>query len=377
MDCSTLLGLCRDFETSLQEATILGGEEVCIAVDQAGDYIWTPSTEMSCTNCEEICVNPTESTTYTAAWNHQDAYDCPFSQQITVQLLNCSLEDLALTIDAEEVSHPTLRASANTAADRILTYQWQISTTNCEEGFTDIEGAIAATYTPVDLTPSTFFRVQITENGAGNEICTQVTSCIGLGKIGGCVHEDTNRDGNQDSEDQLMNGIPVGLYLCNNTTEAIAATVTDDKGEYCFTGLVSGDYIVQVEAPENYLFPILSSINQEGYSSCINLGDGEELIDCSTLLGACHDFELSMFETAILAGEEVCVTTNTGGDYIWAPTEGVTCSDCEEVCFSPTETTTYTATWDQQEVYTCSFARKITINILSCSLADMGNKYSI
>jgi SprB repeat len=59
-----------------------------------------------------------------------------------------------------------------------LSYQWRSSTTSCATGFTDIAGAISATYdSPAGLTQTTYYQLVITStlNGTG---CTATSNCL-------------------------------------------------------------------------------------------------------------------------------------------------------------------------------------------------------
>ena len=70
--------------------------------------------------------------------------------------------------------------------------------------------------------------------------------------LGNFVWEDYNNDGVQDPNEPGLQGIEVTLYDANNNP--IATTTTGANGEYEFTNLVPGDYFVEFELPEDYIF---------------------------------------------------------------------------------------------------------------------------
>ena len=96
--------------------------------------------------------------------------------------LNFNLEilaapDMTMSADQTVCSGDVLaELSATTTAANI---QWQMSTTSCTDGFTNINGATAATYAPTALTETTYYRIIATEEAncsSGN--CTFESDCI-------------------------------------------------------------------------------------------------------------------------------------------------------------------------------------------------------
>ncbi|HOY18426.1 MAG TPA: SdrD B-like domain-containing protein, partial [Haliscomenobacter sp.] len=86
-----------------------------------------------------------------------------------------SVFPLAATICAGETQ--TLTATASVGAPLTVTYQWQMSTTNClDASFSNIPGATGSTYTTPALNATTHYRVVISANGSG---CTiDPTACV-------------------------------------------------------------------------------------------------------------------------------------------------------------------------------------------------------
>lgn len=64
--------------------------------------------------------------------------------------------------------------------------------------------------------------------------------------IGSGIFADVNNNGTQDSGETGIAGVTVILYAADGTT-VIASTVSDSNGNYIFTNLPEGDYIVGVE----------------------------------------------------------------------------------------------------------------------------------
>ena len=60
-----------------------------------------------------------------------------------------------------------------------INYQWQSSTTDCNSGFTDIVGAISATYDPPVLTETTYYRAITSVGGTcTTNMCQDTSNCL-------------------------------------------------------------------------------------------------------------------------------------------------------------------------------------------------------
>jgi len=66
-----------------------------------------------------------------------------------------------------------------------------------------------------------------------------------LAQLGNLVFEDTNEDGIQDAGEPGLEGVTVNLFEAGGTAP-IATTTTDAAGDYQFTDLAPGDYVVEV-----------------------------------------------------------------------------------------------------------------------------------
>ena len=290
-----------------------------------------------------------------------------FLTGMTFDAVECSMTDIDVSIQDDTYPFTLLTASTTVNDNRTLTYQWQVSTVNCEEGFTDIPNANAASYSPTDLTSAGFFRVLITEHAGDETVCTNPSPCIPLGSINGCVHEDVNRDGNKDAEDIPMADVFITLYNCSDRENAITTITTDENGQYSFYGLADGNYIIRTTPPYGYIAPNQSAIDSEGYTSCMAVNNGSSNDNCNlvlgTILGACTEISLPTTQTTIVMGDEFCMPIENANLYSFSPSVGVSCTDCEEVCFSPSQSTTYTIIWNDIANYDCSHTAELTINV--------------
>ncbi len=104
--------------------------------------------------------------------------------------------------------------------------------------------------------------------------------------IGDFVWDDLDGDGTQDGGEPGLAGVTVSLL--DGLGNPLASTVTDGAGAYSFTGLVPGDYIVEVIAPAGYAPTVQdagpldsddSDIDGAGRTPPIALRSGETEVD--------------------------------------------------------------------------------------------------
>ncbi len=82
------------------------------------------------------------------------------------------------------------------------------------------------------------------------------SSAAGPGAIEGTVYLDLNANSNDDTEPGIelvtLNLVSCGTGTCSDGDESVIATVTtDENGDYSFTGVLPGDYIVEVSDTNN------------------------------------------------------------------------------------------------------------------------------
>ena len=103
--------------------------------------------------------------------------------------------------------------------------------------------------------------------------------------IGDRVWEDTNANGQQDDGETGIADATVRLYTCVDGAPGtlVATTTTDASGNYAFTGLVPGQYIVAFETPAGYQLSTAdvgadasdSDAGTGGLTGCYTLASGE------------------------------------------------------------------------------------------------------
>jgi hypothetical protein len=125
-----------------------------------------------------------------------------------------------------------------------------------------------------------FFAYQLESPEAGNgdsmlhsfaAFCVSTPDIECTGRIGDFVWYDENGNGLQDDGEPGIEGVTV--TLCDDAGADVATDVTDENGEYLFTGLCAGDYVVKVD----------ETTLPEGLIPCpCNVGDDDTIDnDCS------------------------------------------------------------------------------------------------
>ncbi|MGB5273807.1 MAG: HYR domain-containing protein, partial [Flavobacteriaceae bacterium] len=89
--------------------------------------------------------------------------------------------------------------------------------------------------------------------------------------IGGIVFEDDNGSGVQDPGEPDVPGVTVSLQDCSGSI--LASTTTNANGEYSFTNLAPGDYVVVFENRPGYSY---TNLDAGGATTCITLSPGED-----------------------------------------------------------------------------------------------------
>lgn len=123
--------------------------------------------------------------------------------------------------------------------------------------------------------------------------------------IGDFVWNDLNMNGIQDEGEPGLPGITVNLYDCADTG-MIASTTTDDMGHYMFDSVETGEYLVEVVAPEYWAFSPMDQGDDDALDSDVNPETGRT--DC---------FMLDPGVTDLSVDAGLYSTLASVGDFVW------------------------------------------------------------
>ncbi len=342
VDVDALLAKCYSVTLGHRNYEIFEGDSITVSISESGDYLWQPATGIDCIDCQTVTLFPDSTTTYTIQWNGQDNYECTHESWVTVNVLSipCSMSEIIVDIQASTYPNQVLIANASVTPASTMSYQWQSSLVNCEEGFSDIAGATASTYTIDETTTARFFRVQITEYQNGKEICVVPSSCISLGRIAGCVNEDIT-----EGSFSPLNNVTVNLYTVEDPATPLISTTTNGAGKYDFNNIPTGKYFVEFIDPYGYLFPLAdlpvgNLAESNGVTDVIYLEPNEDQLSVDAYVGQCENLVVVSSATSIVTGETVTISNNSG-NVQWLANGNIICTGCPSIEVSPTETTVY------------------------------------
>lgn len=138
-------------------AAITTGSSISITASGAVSYTWSPTVGLSAANTATVTASPTTTTMYTVSGT--DADNCVGTATITITV-NPALNPGAIgndqTICANTAPSGLISVTNASGGTGTISYQWQSSTNNI--AFTNIVGAITATYSPSALSQTTYYR---------------------------------------------------------------------------------------------------------------------------------------------------------------------------------------------------------------------------
>ncbi|TDD73691.1 Ig-like domain-containing protein [Flavobacterium caseinilyticum] len=187
---------------NVSAGVIAGNQTLCSPFDPAAFTSTTAGTgsgtityqwQISTTACSGPWTNIAMATSAT--------YDAPvvlvvtYFRRVTTSTLNgvlCSANSNCLTVTPESINPGTIAGSqtlctpfdpvaftSTTPATNggVISYQWQMSTTSCSAGFTDIVGANSATYDAATVSVVTYFR-RVATSTLNGTACPDFSNCL-------------------------------------------------------------------------------------------------------------------------------------------------------------------------------------------------------
>jgi len=353
---------------------MLCDEDAVLSADTTfTDITWYNSKEEEMGSGIELRIDSTDVPSIDSFYyvgNNQYGCEERFCCYLTVRrcCLKIDIGDQDQSIDLESTPEPLTVDIVRMDGDT-LTYQWQSNIKGCNETFLDIPGATSPTYLPDSISATTYYRVVVSSLTGNIATCQVYSNCVAISvmtRMGGCLSEDTNRDGIQNDGLTPVEGIAVLLYQSPDTINPIQEVLTDENGKFLFDSLYGNTYYIQYAPPSNYKLPelvefqgtpsiefedttfigrsfgLLSTSN--GFTEKIFVPDAFEYLNYDVLLTPCIPITLDISDTTIVSGDTLIATVTGPGNYTWTPNSSLNCDTCSIVQLSPTETTTYQVT---------------------------------
>ncbi len=135
-------------------------------------------------------------------------------------------------------------------------------------------------------------------------------------QIGDKVWEDLDGNGLQDANEPGIDSILVELYACDNLDSPIATTFSNANGDYFFSELPAGNYIIKFQLPPflNYTTKdqgnndeIDSDVGDDGFTDCFAIGATDTILSVDAGFVPCVD-QTTLFcnSLEIVAMDEDC-----------------------------------------------------------------------
>ncbi|MBK8564653.1 MAG: gliding motility-associated C-terminal domain-containing protein [Saprospiraceae bacterium] len=182
--------------------------------------------------------------------------------------------------------------------------------------------------------------------------------------ISGTVTMDGNFNDQIDPADTTLGGITVYLFDCADLMMPISSTTTNSSGQYIFSALSPGDYMVRVAPFPGFRFVSTGVIDQFGYSACmvLNWGDSNTLqhfglYPCPTMnagadISHCYSASSSQLDANLSHGT---------GNFTWTPADGLSNPNIENPIASPDASTMYIINFD--DGFGCTATDEIEIQV--------------
>jgi uncharacterized repeat protein (TIGR01451 family) len=203
----------------------------------------------------------------------------------------------------------------------------------------------------------------ITQNGktGGDEDDSDYgdATITALASIGNFVWQDINQNGLQDIGETGIAGVTVTLQRPNGSF--VANTITDSNGQYVFSNLVSGDYVIAFDIPSGYSSSTANSGANDAVDSDANAitgktgtytlvsGESNQTVDAGFYVQSCASItSIAALDGDICAGDSTyLVATSSNGltmNWYLVPSGGspvFTTNSGQNHLVYPTSTTVY------------------------------------
>lgn len=274
--------------------SICNGSSVQLTSSGAVSYVWSPNTNLTCTNCQSPTASPTATTTYIVTGT--DANGCYDTGQVVVTVNNNPV------VSAGSSTAICVGASTILQATGATNYSWSpttgLSCTNCA----------SPTATP---TVTTTYIVTGTNaaNCADTGVVTITVNPLPVITVSGnqslCLGISTQLTASGAASYNWSPTTGLSCNNCNNPTVNISATTT---------------YIIK-------------GTNTAG---CI------DSVQATVVINTPPTVTVTANNTTICQGVSTPLQASGAVSYSWSPTTGLSCSNCANPTASPTATTTYT-----------------------------------
>ena len=233
--------------------------------------------------------------------------DLPFNTNLVVSLFDIANNNFVATISEANVSQISLSNLNLDAGEYLLTIGAVETLTDTDVGMDD---SIDSDF---ELDDSGDFFIVLNVDESTEDIELDLGVYI-MAEIGGRIWQDINQNGIQDSADELSASAGVAnviMFVTDLSLNVIAVGSSDADGNYLFSGLKPGDYLIGSSIPgdseyttadqggdDNLDSDIAMSVGVNGFTMGYTLSSGDS--NTTVDIGVISDFELSL--ESVLSG---------------------------------------------------------------------------
>lgn len=372
------------------DTTLCLGDSLQLRTIGGGTFSWQPSAGVSCTNCPQPFVAPTQTTTYTVTLT--DPLGCSVTDSVTITVL--PLPTITSTPDTAFCPGTTVQLTANGG----VSYQWLpgsgLSCSSCPS--------------PVAQPPvnTTYTVVGTANNGCRNSTTTQLTlanaptvQVAGADSI--CSGDSITLQASGAAQ-YLWNGLHMSCTTCasptvfpdttttyqvigtnaQGCTDTATATVVvlanQNLGLTADTTLCQGETVtlsVNLNAPPQQInwspigdiscatcpAPEATPTVTTTYTVQVTTAQGCVLQDSVTVTVASLPTLTTSPDTTICTGNTGQLRVSGAQSYVWQPGTGLSCTTCPNPTLQPQTSDTYTVTGT--DLNGCSSTDSVTVTV--------------
>jgi gliding motility-associated-like protein len=282
--------------------TICLGSSANLSASGGSTYLWTPSTDLSCTTCASTVASPTIAITYSVTGTN--VHGCSDTAKINLFVKPKPFPVITSVPANDSICYGD---SAHLSGSGGTLYQWQPGSVLVNNFWAKPNNTTTYTLSVSNggCTKDTTVQLEVTPLPVIN-ITPSSTICVG------------------DSITLSASGGGTYMWSNNSTKSSIKVSPTS-----------ATTYKVVVD------------------KFCIDSATTQISVDAPGFTVCCND--------TIIAGNSVNLTASGGSNYAWLPPTGLNCDNCSNPIASPTVTTTYTITYT--DANNCSTQRNLTVNV--------------
>lgn len=382
--------------------TICYGDSVQLIATGATSYTWTPTTTLSCTTCDTTIASPTATTTYTVIGTAGN--NCSDTATVTVNV------NTLPNVSAGNDTAICIGNSAQLLATGANTYTWTpTGTLSCSGCANPIATPTTTTDYVVTGTDNNGCKntdtVKVSINNlptvsAGNDVSICLNDSTQLQASGASTYTwtpsgtlscsscsspyakptntttyivsgtDANGCSNTDSVVVSVNALPNvnagnDQAICNNSSVQLLATGASTYTWTPTTGLSCSNCANPTANPTATTTYVVTGTAANG---CKNTDTVVVSINALPTVSAGNN-------TSICIGSNTTLTATGANTYTWAPTTGLSCSNCANPTATPTTTTTYTVTGINGNG--CVDTASVTVTVNALPTINAGNDVNI